>query len=269
MYPYRKQLSLTIKDTDLFENFIKPSGQELNSIIIKCLSAYYYNPEVRGIIEGEDTHIDGETNRTSTQDTINEIRQALAMQSFYADSMKDELESGMSDISEVLTKSTEMAEQSGFAKEETDATTGSKILRITANVPQTATSSDDFRHLQEAVIAQATKGNYTEAFNANTKVQNELNAKLDKIIALLGGGELSDEEKQAIAFSLGGVTGVSIPSEPELPDEPKPLESPEPMQVEEIKEELPINVTEEDDEEDDAPVDATSKMGDLLGSLGF
>ena len=47
------QVSLQFDNADLFDNFITPyrSARLLNSLIIKCLSAYYYNEDARGLIK--------------------------------------------------------------------------------------------------------------------------------------------------------------------------------------------------------------------------
>ena len=50
----RAQVSLFFNDTELLENFIKPLKQErrLNEVVIKCLTSYYYDDTVRGLIDG-------------------------------------------------------------------------------------------------------------------------------------------------------------------------------------------------------------------------
>ena len=94
----RKQLSLIIRDDELFVNFIKPYADngELNNVIIRCLSSYYYNEKVRDLIDDVQQEANSDTVQVkSTQDAINDIRQALAMQSFYAESLQDEMSAGI------------------------------------------------------------------------------------------------------------------------------------------------------------------------------
>ena len=82
----RAQLSLLFTDKTLYDEFIVPckNDRRLHSIIMKCLSAYYYNAEARNLIEGSELHKDEEVTEkiNSHQDSINNIRDLLAMQGF-------------------------------------------------------------------------------------------------------------------------------------------------------------------------------------------
>ena len=129
----RAQVSLQFTDEDLFENFIKPNKEErrLNSIIIKCLSSYYYNEEVRNLVEGvslEDI-TDGEQIQ-SNQALFDEVRQALMMQDFMAQELQNTMNNGVQDVEDILGKTNEMAESTGMAHTEYNPETGNMILRI-------------------------------------------------------------------------------------------------------------------------------------------
>lgn len=128
----RAQLSLMFDDENLFDNFIKPYKDEklLNNLIIKCLSAYYYNEEVRNLIEG--TSLDDVADSeevTSTQSLVDGIRASLIMQDFLASELQNTIEAGTEDVSSILNRTNEAAEKSGVAKT-TKTEYGASVLKI-------------------------------------------------------------------------------------------------------------------------------------------
>lgn len=131
----RAQCSLQFSDKELFDNFIKPmkNNHELNPIIIRCLSAYYYNEELRAKIDGiSDEEILGTQNQESPQDVIDSIRQSLIMQSFMAQEIEDTLSNGTEDIGDILHNVNKKAEETGVAHREatTSGNAQTTILRI-------------------------------------------------------------------------------------------------------------------------------------------
>lgn len=131
----RAQISLQFDDADLYQNFVIPykEGRVLNSLIIKCLSAYYYNEEVRNLIEGtsiEDA-TDGESVQ-SNQSLCDSIRASLMMQDFLASELQNTIDNGTEDIENVLHKTNDFAEKSGVAKP-TTSEYGSNILQISVS----------------------------------------------------------------------------------------------------------------------------------------
>lgn len=128
----RAQLSLMFDDENLFDNFVKPYKDEklLNNLIIKCLSAYYYNEEVRNLIEG--TSLDDVADSeevTSTQSLVDGIRASLIMQDFLASELQNTIEAGTEDVSSILNRTNEAAEKSGVAKT-TQTEYGASVLKI-------------------------------------------------------------------------------------------------------------------------------------------
>lgn len=128
----RAQLSLLFDDENLFDNFVIPYKNEklLNSIIIKCLSAYYYNEEVRNLIEG--TNLDEVSDSeevTSTQSLVDGIRASLIMQDFLASELQNTIEAGTEDVSNILNRTNDVAEQTGVAKT-TTTEYGASVLKI-------------------------------------------------------------------------------------------------------------------------------------------
>lgn len=128
----RAQLSLCFDDENLFDNFIKPYKDEklLNRLIIKCLTAYYYDEDIRKGIEAylSDSIADSEE-VTSTQSLVDSIRASLIMQDFLASELQDTIDKQTEDVSEILNKTNEAADKSGIAKT-TQTEYGASVLKI-------------------------------------------------------------------------------------------------------------------------------------------
>lgn len=169
----RAQCSLQFSDKELYENFVIPMKQskELNTLIIKCLKAYYYDQQARDAIEGTDNTLnqptDVDESAVSTQqDMINNIRQSLMMQSYMAQEMEDTLANGVDDISDILHNVNDVAESSGVAnRRETENSSG--ILRITkaedkpkptqTPVSQTMTEDSKLAVMMSVMLSMAEK----------------------------------------------------------------------------------------------------------------
>lgn len=128
----RAQISLQFADADLFENFVTPYKENrlLNNLIIKCLSAYYYNEDVRNLIEG--TSMSEATNGEevqSTQSIVDNIRASLVMQDYLATELQSTIDNGTEDIDNILNKTNEVARQTGVAKP-SQTESGSNVLQI-------------------------------------------------------------------------------------------------------------------------------------------
>ena len=128
----RAQISLQFDDTELFENFVTPYKESrlLNGLIIKCLSSYYYNEEVRNLIEGTSLNdvTDGEEIQT-TQSIVDNIRASLIMQDYLASELQITVDNGTEDINNILNKTNEVAKQTGVAKT-TSTESGANVLKI-------------------------------------------------------------------------------------------------------------------------------------------
>lgn len=127
----RAQLNLLFDDENLFDNFIKPYKDEklLNNLIIKCLSAYYYDENIRKGIEGQTEDFSGVEEVTSTQSLVDGIRKSLIMQDFLASELQKTIDAGNPDVSEILNRTNEAAEKSGVAKT-TQTEYGASVLKI-------------------------------------------------------------------------------------------------------------------------------------------
>lgn len=116
----RAQVSLIFQDEDLYYNFVEQLKQtkQLQGTIIKCLSAYYHNPEVTALIDGygeAELEQDSGVVAKESADIINEIRNTLAMQSFLTQELENTVEGGTQDVSDILNNATNLAEDKGLA----------------------------------------------------------------------------------------------------------------------------------------------------------
>lgn len=123
----RAQLNIMTDDEELFDGLIKPYKEEklLNNLILKCLSAYYYNEEVRNLIEG--TSLDDSVPVADTQSLVDGIRADVATQKFLADELQKTIEAGTEDVSEILNRTDKAAEKSVVVK---TTKYGASALRI-------------------------------------------------------------------------------------------------------------------------------------------
>lgn len=99
----RVQLSLLFSDTDVYEGLIVPwkANRELNPLIIKLLSAYYYSDEIRGLVDtfGEEEIICEDT--TNFSQVIENAKSTLAYMSMLTEGARTVLADGIGDINNI------------------------------------------------------------------------------------------------------------------------------------------------------------------------
>lgn len=99
----RVQLSLLFSDTDVYEGLIVPwkANRELNPLIIKLLSAYYYSDEIRGLVDtfGEEEIICEDT--TNFSQVIENAKSTLAYMSMLTEGARTVLADGIDDINSI------------------------------------------------------------------------------------------------------------------------------------------------------------------------
>lgn len=210
----RAQLSLMFDDENLFDNFVKPYKDEklLNNLIIKCLSAYYYNEEVRNLIEG--TSLDDVADSeevTSTQSLVDGIRASLIMQDFLASELQNTIDAGTEDVSSILNRTNEAAEKSGVAKT-TQTEYGASVLKIEQHNLNLGTSQE----------SQASTGTVTEP-NDTLKI---LIMAVSKLAEASGNSEVvnllhsSPASEQTVVQSDVSKTESVIPKQEVLNEQP-------------------------------------------------
>lgn len=114
----RVQLSLIFEDTDVYENLILPAkkGRFLSELVIKLVLSYYYNDDVRRIVDGdieqEDSEFEERRNNLFTS-----INETLATLDFLSEEGHNITEGGTDLVSDILAG----AEKHGMAEHvETD-----------------------------------------------------------------------------------------------------------------------------------------------------
>ena len=107
----RVQCSLLIEDEELYTNFIKPlkNNRELHGTIIKLLSAYYRNSQVRALVDNLDTE-SLEQEKNEFTNLLDSIKQTVATCAFLTDAAEDELNNGGAVIKDFVNS---VAENSG------------------------------------------------------------------------------------------------------------------------------------------------------------
>lgn len=281
----RAQISLQFDDADLFDNFITPykEGRVLNSLIIKCLSAYYYNEDVRNLIEGTSIEeaTDGETVQTS-QSLCDNIRASLLMQDFLASELQNTINNGTDDIENILNKTNDFAEKSGVAKP-TTTEYGSNILQISANNTQQCQSDQSssesmnlggtdksFSILADAVLKLAESLGNNEVIHMlhpsedvsekvespvvtetiSSEVKTEVLQPTDFVKE-----EIKEEQLSSIEIDDDFVTEEAVSFENDFDDDSAPVQFTSPT------------IEDTDNSNDESSSDASDAMKELLGSL--
>ena len=147
----RAQLNIMTDDEELFDRFIKPYKEEklLNNLILKCLSAYYYNEEVRNLIEG--TSLDDSVPVADTQSLVDGIRADVATQKFLADELQKTIEAGTEDVSNLLNR----VDNSGVTKT-TKTEYGASALQIEQHNLNLGTKEPESKQEQSGVKSDDT-----------------------------------------------------------------------------------------------------------------
>lgn len=289
----RAQLSLMFDDENLFDNFVKPYKDEklLNNLIIKCLSAYYYNEEVRNLIEG--TSLDDVADSeevTSTQSLVDGIRASLIMQDFLASELQNTIDAGTEDVSSILNRTNEVAEKSGVAKT-TQTEYGASVLKIeqhnlnlgvsqeSQNSTSTATEpSDTLKILIMAVSKLAEASGNSEVVNllhsSSVSEQTVVQSDVSKTESVIPKQEVLNEHP--IAQPVSEVTEPVINNNFEVEEdfvEETPVIAKDDFAPEQISD--TASQVEKPDAGDTATTkvpanieeDASDAIGELLGSL--
>lgn len=196
----RAQLSLVFDDENLFDNFIKPykEGKLLNNLIIKCLSAYYYDEDIRNGVEGQSKDLSGVDEVTSTQSLVDGIRASLIMQDFLASELQDTIDAGTPDVSQILNKTNEAAEKSGVAKT-TKTEYGASVLKLEQHETNMSTDESEQKRSED---------------DLSTKV-------IDLVKSLAESGNNLSAIKEILTICLAVVSGIK---QVEKEDDSEPTE---------------------------------------------
>lgn len=265
----RAQASLLFHDKDLYENFIEPlkENKELNSMIVRLLTAYYNMPSVRELVDGVSTDEMYDTVESKEQsDLFNDIRQLLSVQSFLYDEVSQTLDDGVSDMEKMMHVN-EAVQKSGVVKTEQTGVGKS----ISSFLLEKSENLADESHTAEA----------SDSNNLTERVSN-LESSLGKIMSILTdmqsngikvstSQEITPEEPKNMILNSQPVVPLT-PKEPtvEKISEPIPTPTPtvvaEPVILKEKKKEVVPEVTEISQSEDSTD-DASDMISDVLADL--
>lgn len=263
----RVQVSLQFADEEMFESFIVPHREDrsLNSLIVRCLTAYYNNADVRGLIDDDVVEVE------STEDLISSMRSFIAMQDVLVSGLEDTINTGAEDFSKVVNKVNKTAQESGVTPSNT-----SLIKPGGGSSP----ASDE-------VVLQSNQ--VSAIFDALTILASAIGSKdaIDVINKNRGGiprleskpvvqpAQITQAEAPAVPEPVVEPTPepVAVPqpvvvSTPEPAVTPPPVVSPQPEPVVAPSPVVvPAPVVEPEPKPESDVMDARNAMLDLLGSL--
>lgn len=284
----RAQVSLQFDDEKLFNEMIKPfkDARILNGLIIKCLSAYFYNDDIKSLIENtniEEVNSGVVNTEDSTQELFSSIRATLLAQDFLAQELKDTIEEGTSDVTSILEGANKVMKESGMASvKKSSAGDTSEVLQLELKNPRN--SVDDSSSNGTGGIGLSSAEFKIVQSWIKALVKGEINPAILSCIS--EGREIKEEDE-----TVEPVETVREEPKIEVPVTPEKVEPVfEEPHIEEIE-------TAEDDFDEGSDIvydndiqesqesvavdeafepqtsgvveDAASEMGDLLSSLGF
>lgn len=102
----RAQLSLTFDDEQLYDALIIPykEDKELNSLVVKLLTKYFYNEDVRALVDGsseQDMQMESESD-SRINDMFRNAQQLMACMSVLEDVAIDDLQNSISTVSDLM-----------------------------------------------------------------------------------------------------------------------------------------------------------------------
>lgn len=288
MASMRAQVSLMFDDADLFENFVEPYKQErlLNGLIIRCLSAYYYNEEVRSLVEG--TKLEEVTEGVdvqSTQSICDSIRASLLMQDFLQQELQSTVDNGAEDITNILQKTNDLAKDKGVAKT-TTSEYGGGILQLEVHNPNpqqvgasndtntgNGLSNDQFSLLTQAIMMVASGASPAEVMSvlgmsgqSVTPVQPSVTVENQSFVAPSQVPMSTFNQNAGLNQTISPAVenaNQTIISQPVV--EQTTVVNTTPQVVQETVKDTPVNT-----EDKNEPLeDASDALKDLLGSLDF
>lgn len=258
----RAQVSLIFPDEDLFDNFITPlkENKELSGMIVRLLTVYYNSEEVRNLIEGVsfDDVVDGADQIIDSTEAINQMRQAIAMQDFLYEQVKQTLEDGASEM-DTLMRANDIAKQSGVVKtESTDV--GEALVKLSLENPTSSSQPVSDSKPNNDNDLECRVGKIEEALNSIMDMLKSGSFTKDTSTTSnpVSDVEIKDEEKISILNEDTQVPVVKI-------DEPTILE-PTVESNNDLSQEV-VDTIEDNDNSEVQEEDASSMLDDVLKDL--
>lgn len=222
----RAQVSLIFEDDDLFSNLVigLKQSRDLSPFIIRCMSAYYYNPEVRALIDG---HEEEQEETVDIQAQLDNMRESILMQSIFAEDGLQALQQGTETIGDILQFSSDKCKD----YEESKATNGG--TSEAPNVPSEPKYNPVQTTPQLEKNAEATsQTSEDDMISALWTRMHELETQVGRIADLFGKGvNLGAEEAKQIYEESEPSETISSPVsdesvKPPIVEEPK-IEEPQ------------------------------------------
>ena len=265
----RVQLSLIIEDNDVYNNLVIPSkhNKDLHPLCIRLLSAYYYNEEVRDLVDGvSNTPDDYEEAENPVMDAITSLRNNLAMQAFLGSDLAQVLENGAEDIADIANGGTIKVSDDNntdIKVEFTKNTAGNTNVRLLSKneevKPSNITTKDTEIKRQEPDALDLVKylarmlnvdlsGAYKDISDEND-YETEVNTTVETVMQNDVSEVRLDSEVKEEVFE-------EVSSESDTKDEDNSF----------FEEDFDNSTEDENDEPDS---DASNSIKELLGSLSF
>ena len=180
----RVQLSLIFEDETLYDELITPSKDDktLCPLIIKLLSAYYYKPDFRALVdEASEKDVEEESeNNTDMQEQFNNARNTIAMLDSFASMAGDECTNGLDRAIKAMSS---MAEATGGTDAvKTDLYTSTPVINPLKSIedkkseePVETINEDQFSRLEDLIVG----------------IKNSLDSRLDKLEGAVYNGKVA------------------------------------------------------------------------------
>lgn len=181
-------LLLTIDDDEVYDKLIVPykSNRELTNLVTKLLITYYYNEDMKAIVDNE-----GMFNTNSIADSYNEyfkdINAILAIQGSMQESMEETLKTGLNDIID-----------SAEAREDIDANVwGEPVPKVSARIKERVNT------LQIEDTTQRAKIEEEDVPDRLTKIENTLEKVMQMLMndKDLKSEDISAEIKESLSMN--------------------------------------------------------------------
>lgn len=252
----RVQLSLFFQDDDLFKGLVIPYRESadrsaLNRLVMKLLGAYYYKPEVRSLVDAETEEV---KTINDFEETLNNMRNNLAMQSFMADEMLNSSKAAMGNIENAMNQGVDEAPTTNAQNptqqsanvvaipkfEETQPVKSQEVQQ-----PQSEGKSAEFNLLAQILQNMLVKQGDTQDAELLAAYLNPKTTSNPQSVEKTG-RQIEDDE---ILSNVIQSEPVSEPVKEEVQEVPQPEPESEPEEVQQI--------------------DVAASMQDLLKSIGI
>lgn len=165
----RTQVSLYWEDDKIFKDFVLPYKENrlLNTLLVKCATAYFTDETVRNLIEGTSlSDTTSEDEMQSTQSIVDNIRKNIVMQDYLA----TELQSTNSDnTDDILNKVNEVARQTGMAKPsqtESDSSVLKEVPKTVSSSSQETVSKTQLEIIVQSIVLLAKSQNNSDVLKS-------------------------------------------------------------------------------------------------------